>query len=250
MYAQLAADFETPLSAYLKIRDGNHAFLFESAESTDASGRWSIVGSCPTQIFEARGRDILIRKGGEETSITAEQDPLAELETFMSSFEPVCHGNAPPFFGGAVGYLGYDGVRQFEPSIGESPPDDLDLPEAVFMITDSVLLFDHKLRRLLVVANAMVDDHPTVDEAYFEAVGRVASLIEILDRPLHVPALNGLQDAVVPEPVSNTTQEHFESMVEVAKEYIAAGDIFQVVPSQRFEAPFEKAPIDLSLIHI
>ncbi len=245
VYAQLAADFETPLSAYLKIRDGRHAFLFESAESTDASGRWSIVGSCPTRVFEADGGEVVIRKGGEETAIAAERDPLAELEKFMSSFNPVCHGDAPPFFGGAVGYLAYDGVRQFEPSVGEPPPDDLKLPEAVFMITDSVLLFDHKLRRLLVVANAMLDDHATEEEAYYEAVGRVASLIEVLDRPLHVPALNGLQDTNVPAPVSNTTQEHFESMVKTAKDYIAAGDIFQVVPSQRFEAPFEKAPIDL-----
>jgi len=245
VYAQLTADFETPLSAYLKIRDGQYAFLFESAESTDASGRWSIVGSGPRRVFEAHGKKVHIRHGSEEEVINAERDPLAELEKFMSSFQPVAHGNAPPFFGGAVGYLAYDAVRQFEPSVGEPPLDDLGLPEAVFLITDTVLLFDHKLRRLLVVANAMLDDHDTPEEAYLEAVGRVSSLIEILDRPLHVPALNGLQETVTPDPVSNTTQEEFEAMVSKAKEYIAAGDIFQVVPSQRFEAPFEAAPIDL-----
>ena len=245
VYAQLTADFETPLSAYLKIRDGRHAFLFESAESTDAGGRWSIVGSGPRRVFEARGKEVRIRDGSEEEVISAERDPLAELEKFMARFQPVAHGNAPPFFGGAVGYLAYDAVRQFEPSIGEPPLDDLELPEAVFLITDTLLLFDHKLRRLLVVANAMLDDHGTPEEAYLEAVGRVSSLIEILDRPLHVPALNGLQDTVTPNPVSNTTQEQFEAMVRKAKEYIGAGDIFQVVPSQRFEAPFEAAPIDL-----
>ncbi|MDP7654638.1 MAG: anthranilate synthase component I, partial [Roseibacillus sp.] len=222
VYAQLTADFETPLSAYLKIRDGRHAFLFESAESTDASGRWSIVGSGPRRVFEARGKEVRIRDGSEEETISAERDPLAELEKFMSRFQPVAHGNAPPFFGGAVGYLAYDAVRQFEPSIGEPPPDDLELPEAVFLITDTVLLFDHKLRRLLVVANAMLADHDTPEEAYLEAVGRVSSLIEILDRPLHVPALNGLQDTVTPDPVSNTTQEQFEAMVSKAKEYIGA----------------------------
>ncbi|MDP6208966.1 MAG: anthranilate synthase component I, partial [Roseibacillus sp.] len=84
VYAQLTADFETPLSAYLKIRDGRHAFLFESAESTDASGRWSIVGSGPRRVFEARGKEVRIRDGSEEETISAERDPLAELEKFMS----------------------------------------------------------------------------------------------------------------------------------------------------------------------
>jgi len=245
VYAQLAADFETPLSAYLKIRDGRYAFLFESAESTDASGRWSIVGSGPRRVFEARGGEVCIRKGSEEEFLSSERDPLAELEKFMARFRPVSHGNAPPFFGGAVGYLAYDAVRQFEPSIGDPPLDDLELPEAVFLLTDTVLLFDHKLRRLLVVANAMLEDHDTVEEAYLEAVGRVSSLIEMLDRPLDVPALDGLQETVLPDPVSNTTQEQFEAMVHKAKDYIAAGDIFQVVPSQRFETDFEGAPIDL-----
>ena len=245
VYAQLAADFETPLSAYLKIRDGQYAFLLESAESTDASGRWSIVGSGPQRVFEARGNEVRIRRGSKEEVIEIEGDLLQELEKLMSLYKPVTHGDAPPFFGGAVGYLGYDAVRQFEPTIGDPPADDLGLPEAVFMITDTVLLFDHKLRRLLVVANAMLGDYDSPDEAYQEAVGRVASLIEILDRPLHVPALNGLRKSVTPEPVSNTTQEQYEGMVLKAKDYIAAGDIFQVVPSQRFEAPFEAAPIDL-----
>jgi anthranilate synthase component 1 len=245
VYAQLAADFETPLSAYLKIRDGKYAFLLESAESTDASGRWSIVGSGPRRLFEARGKEVRIRRGSEEEVIEVERDLLGELEKFMARYEPVIHGDAPPFFGGAVGYLAYDAVRQFEPTIGEPPEDDLGLPEAIFMIADSLLLFDHKLRRLLVVANAMLSDHDSPEEAYGEAVGRIASTIEILDRPLHVPALNGLQESETPEPRSNTTREEYEAMVRKAKEYIAAGDIFQVVPSQRFEVPFDAAPIDL-----
>jgi anthranilate synthase component 1 len=245
LYAQLAADFETPLTAFLKIRDGKHAFLLESAESTDASGRWSIVGSDPRAVFEARGNEISIRRGSRVETFTAERDMLAELETFMGDYRPVSHGNAPPFFGGAVGYLSYDGVRQFEPSIGDSPPDDLGLPEAVFMIADSVLLFDHKLRRLLVVANAFLDEHATTEEAYFEAKGKIATLVEVLDRPFHVAPLDGLQDYETPEARSNTTQEEYESMVRAAKEYIGAGDIFQVVPSQRFETRFTAAPADL-----
>ncbi|NNM29198.1 MAG: anthranilate synthase component I [Akkermansiaceae bacterium] len=245
LYAQLAADFETPLSAFLKIRDGKHAFLLESAESSEASGRWSIVGSSPRAVFEARGKEISIRRGSREETVTAGRDVLAELEKFMGAYRPVAHGNAPPFFGGAVGFLAYDAVRQFEPTIPEPPPDDLGLPDALFLIADSLLLFDHKLKRLLVVANAFLDEHPSAEEAYGEAAGKIASLAEMLDRPLHVPALDGLQDFETPVARSNTTREEYETMVRKAREYIAAGDIFQVVPSQRFETEFTRAPVDL-----
>ena len=245
LYAQLAADFETPLTAYLRIRDGKHAFLLESAESTDASGRWSIVGSDPRAVFEARGKEITVRRGSRVEQWTAERDLLAELEKFMGRYRPVTHGNAPPFFGGAVGYLAYDAVRQFEPSIAPPPEDDLGLPEAVFLIADTLLLFDHKLRRLLVVANAFLDEHSTPEEAYGEARGKICSMVEMLDRPLHVSPLDGLQDVGTPEARSNTSREEYEEMVRAAKELIAAGDIFQVVPSQRFEAEFAASPVDL-----
>ena len=245
LYAQLAADFETPLTAFLKIRDGKNAFLFESAESTDASGRWSILGSDPRAVFQARGMEISITRGSEVETHTAERDVLAELEKFMARYKPVTHGNAPPFFGGAVGYLAFDAVRQFETTIGEPPEDDLGLPEAVYLIADTLLLFDHKLRRLLVVANAFIDEHESPEEAYGEARGKIGALVEILNRPLNVPALDGLQDYETPEARSNTTQEEYEGMVLEAKEYIGAGDVFQVVPSQRFETEFTAAPVDL-----
>jgi anthranilate synthase component 1 len=245
LYAQLAADFETPLTAYLRIRDGKHAFLLESAESTDASGRWSIVGSDPRAVFEARGKEITVRRGSQVEAWTAERDLLEELEKFMGQYRPVTHGDAPPFFGGAVGYLAYDAVRQFEPSIDPPPEDDLGLPEAMFLIADTLLLFDHKLRRLLVVANAFLDEHPTAEEAYGEAKGKISALVVMLDRPLHVSPLDGLQEFETPEARSNTSQEEYEAMVREAKELIVAGDIFQVVPSQRFEADFAAAPVDL-----
>ena len=245
VYTQLAADFETPLSAFLKIRDGKHSFLFESAESTDASGRWSILGSHPRFIFEARGREITVRRGSEVETRTIEGDVLHALEELMADYRPVTHGNAPPFFGGAVGYLAYDAVAQFEPAVGDSPPDDLGLPEAIFLLADTLLLFDHKLRRLLVVANAFLDEANSVEEAYGEAVGRIGALVEMLDRPLHVPALNGLQDPELPDYGSNTTQDEYEDMVGKAKEYIAAGDAFQIVPSQRFGTKYSGSPADL-----
>ena len=252
VYAQLAADFETPVSAFLKLRDGKNAFLFESAESTDASGRWSIVGSQPRWIFTSRGDEVTIERGGEVETRNREGDVLDEVQRLMSGYKPVTHGDAPPFFGGAVGYVGYDAAQQFEPTISKCPKDDLKLPESIFFLADTLVVFDHKLRRLLVVANAMLDEASSPDEAYALAVGRIGSVIGMLDRPLHVSPLNGLVDIKAPAPRSNTTQAEYEEMVLKAKDYIAAGDAFQVVPSQRFEADFEGCNIDLyrALRHI
>ncbi|MDB4647939.1 chorismate-binding protein, partial [Akkermansiaceae bacterium] len=175
-----------------------------------------------------------------------------EVQRLMSGYKPVTHGDAPPFFGGAVGYVGYDAAQQFEPTISKCPEDDLKLPESIFFLADTLVVFDHKLRRLLVVANAMLDEASTPDEAYALAVGRIGSVIGMLDRPLHVSPLNGLVDIKAPAPRSNTTQAEYEEMVLKAKDYIAAGDAFQVVPSQRFEADFEGCNIDLyrALRHI
>ena len=252
VYAQLAADFETPVSAFLKLRDGKNAFLFESAESTDASGRWSIVGSQPRWIFTSRGDEVTIERGGEVETRNREGDVLDEVQRLMSGYKPVTHGDAPPFFGGAVGYVGYDAAQQSEPTISKCPEDDLKLPESIFFLADTLVVFDHKLRRLLVVANAMLDEASSPDEAYALAVGRIGSVIGMLDRPLHVSPLNGLADIKAPAPRSNTTQAEYEEMVLKAKDYIAAGDAFQVVPSQRFEADFEGCNIDLyrALRHI
>jgi anthranilate synthase component I len=246
VYTQLAADFETPLSAYLKLRDGKFAFLLESAESTEKAGRWSILGSHPRRIYQAHGKDITITEKGTTTRITAPDDVLAELQRQMSAFTPVPHGELPPFYGGLVGFLSYDAVRQFEPTITQSPPDDLGIPDAIFLLADTLLIFDHKLRRLLIVANAMIDDFSTPADAYQEACERIRATVEILDRPVHVSPLNGLCSLEnIPTPRSNTTQEQFENNVRKGKEYIAAGDVFQFVPSQRFEADYPGTAIDL-----
>nr|WP_143158679.1 anthranilate synthase component I [Rubritalea squalenifaciens] len=245
VYAQLAADFETPMSAYVKVADETGAFLLESAESTDAGGRYSFVGSRPKAVFQANGKEISWREGSDTQFITAETDVLAELEKLMAKYKPVTHGDAPPFYGGMVGYLSYDAVQQFEPSITQTPEDDLGLPDAVFMLADTLIVFDQKLRRMLVVANAFIDEAESVDAAYEQAVANIESMIAKIDEPLHVEALNGLADYDQPELKSNTSQAEYEQMVLKAKEYIAAGDAFQVVPSQRFEADYHGSPVDL-----
>ncbi len=245
VFTQLAADFETPLSAYLKIRDTKHSFLLESAEATDKGGRWSIVGSGPKRIFSARGKEITITEGSKLRTLQAPDDVLAALEREMAPFHPVPNPALPPFSGGMVGYLAYDAVRQFEPTLGDSPPDSLGVPDALFMLADTLLVFDHRLRRLQIIANAFLDEHASPAEAYAAASGRIHSIIEILNRPLHVAALNGLVEIIDEPAVSNTTQAEYEQMVRDGKAYISAGDIFQFVPSQRFTTDFDQSPVDL-----
>lgn len=245
VYTQLAADFETPLSAYLKLRDGKHSFLLESAESTEKGGRWSLVGSHPRMVFEARDRQISIREGSAERKLQAEKDLLATLEKEMEPYRPVHHGDLPVFYGGMVGYLSYDAVRQFEPTLPDSPPDSLGVPDAMFILADTLLVFDHRLRRLLVVANAFIDQADSPEDAYMAACSRIEAMVETLNCPLHVPALNGLIHVDPVEARSNTTQDEYEEMVRAGKELIAAGDIFQFVPSQRFETPFDLPAVDL-----
>jgi anthranilate synthase component 1 len=245
VFTQLAADFETPLSAYLKIRDTKHSFLLESAEATDKGGRWSIVGSGPKRIFSAKGKEITITEGSKLRTLQAPDDVLAALEREMAPFHPVPNPALPPFSGGMVGYLAYDAVRQFEPTLGDSPPDSLGVPDALFMLADTLLVFDHRLRRLQIIANAFLDEHASPAEAYAAASGRIHSIIEILNRPLHVAALNGLVQIIDEPAVSNTTQAEYEQMVRDGKEYISAGDIFQFVPSQRFTTDFDQSPVDL-----
>lgn len=246
VYTQLAADFETPLSAYLKLRDNRHSFLLESAESTEKAGRWSIIGSNPRLTFEARDKQITIREGNQVRSYVTPDDVLAALEREMAAYKPVTHGALPQFSGGMVGYLSYDAVRQFEPTLGPPPPDALGIPDAMFLLADTLLVFDHRLRRVLVIANALIDSYPSVEAAYAEAIGKIAAIVEILNRPLHVPALNGLVKVEADETArSNTSQQEFEEIVRAGKEFIKAGDIFQFVPSQRFETDFNLPPVDL-----
>ncbi len=246
--AELAADYETPLSAYRKISDGRCSFLFESAELTQHSGRFSLLGSSPRLIFTARGREIEIEERGQVRKVTCAADPLAELERLMEPYRPVPGFSLPVFHGGAVGYLSYDMVRFFEPTLPEAPMDQLGLPDMVFMITDTVVIFDHKHRKMSLVANVHTDEHESLEAAYAWAKEQIARLMASLAKPLAARPLQTLapisSDSLA-APVSNTTQAEYEAMVVQAKEYIAAGDIFQVVPSQRFETDYTGSAVDL-----
>jgi anthranilate synthase component 1 len=246
VYAELTADYETPLSAFHKISDGCHSFLLESAESTDRAGRYSFIGSNPRAIIEARGTKVKITENDQPKEFESESgDPLCELEEFMRRYQPVAGPELPVFYGGAVGYLSYDAVRYFESSIPEAPPDELDLPDMLFMITQTVIIFDHRLRKLLIVSNVFIDEQDDLNCLYMQAKDEINEIA----RKLHAQAtFCPLIEGVVNDPVvsqSNTTKDEYCEMVNKAKEYIHAGDAFQIVPSQRFEVEFGGEPIDL-----
>ncbi|HUF61736.1 MAG TPA: anthranilate synthase component I [Verrucomicrobiales bacterium] len=253
VWTELTADYETPLSAFQKISDGQYSFLFESAETREDAGRYSFLGTSPRLVFACRdGQVTLSGPGRESESYPAQWDPLAELESIMRRCRPAPANGLPVFHGGAVGYLAYDAVHYFEPTVPLHPRDDLNIPDLLFMITDTVMIFDHRFRRLQIVANVFLDDYADPRSAYDSAREKIEEVIRRLRTPLHYDPVPTLTPIPEPVPVSNTTREAYCGMVERAKEYIRAGDIFQVVPSQRFEVPYAGSPLSLyrALRHI
>jgi anthranilate synthase component 1 len=189
-----------------------------------------------------------VEERGQVRCYTTSTDPLEELRLIMQPYQPAGPPPVPVFHGGAVGYLAYDMVRFFEPTLPPPPKDELGLPDMVFMLTDTVLIFDHRTRRLMLVANVHTEEHATLQDAYAWARAQIQTLIEKLSQPLAVKPLQTfapVKNDQLPPPVSNTTRAEYEAMVRKMKEYIGAGDIFQGVPSQRFETPYCGSTIDL-----
>jgi len=246
VFAELIADAESPVSAFHKLADGSdYAFLFESVEKHDQAGRYSFIGVDQRVSFESRGPHIRIVEDGVAREFATTSDPLADLETLMQRYRYVPSPALADarFAGGAVGYLSYDLVRFFEPTVSTSPPDDLGLPESFFTITGTLLIFDHRTRRLRIVANAHVNGDP--DAAYQRAAEVIARTIAKLNEPARLPMLPIAPAPELSAPVGNTTREEYMKMVSDGQEFIRAGDIFQFVPSQRFETDYTGDPLTL-----
>jgi anthranilate synthase component 1 len=245
VYTELIADAESPVSAFQKIDDGGYSFLFESVEKSDQAGRYSFVGSHPRLTFESRGRTIRIVEGGTVREFETQFDPLHELEAVMRRFNfvPSPALAEARFAGGAVGYLGYDVVRFFEPSVPAAPKDDLDVPESFFFLADTLLIFDHRTRRLRIVSNAFIEGD--VKKAYRAAALKINTLLDKLAEPTQFPAIFVDGDTAPLTPRANTSREEYEQIVRDGQEYIRAGDVFQFVPSQRFETDYTGDPLTL-----
>jgi anthranilate synthase component I len=238
VYTEMIADAETPVSAFSKIDEGGCSFLLESAEHIDKGGRYSFVGSNPRLVIQSRGRSIRITGAGGVREYQCEGDPLAEVEKLMADYQPVHLPDLPPFIGGAVGFLSYDIVRFFEPTVPPPAKDELGLPEMVFFVTETLLVFDHRLRRLRILANARIGE-AGADAAYEEACQSIDEVMRKLQKPSQFPSINVHQEIQAVAPESNTTREEYMAAVRQAQEYIQAGDVFQVVPSQRFETSYK-----------
>lgn len=241
VYKEIMADLETPVSAYMKIsKEQSYSFLLESVEQGEI-GQYTFLGSNPSIVFKARGDQVTItRDGAVETFKT--NDALNDLRALMAPYKPVEVPGLPVFHGGAVGYLSYDQVRFME-TLPDQNPDTLNLPDMYFVITDTILIFDHVRNKLMIVSNAHIQND--VDAAYDEAVRKIEALEAILKKPLVVSQErihSGNVDSAIR---SNFTKEEFCAVVERAKEYIRAGDIFQVVLSQRFERDVYTSPLNL-----
>jgi anthranilate synthase component 1 len=243
VYREVVADLDTPVSAFLKVATGGYGFLLESAERGGRFGRYSFLGTDPAWVlWVSRGSARLEEREGGERQQTS-SDPLRELQKLMERFHPVTEGELPPFYGGAVGYLAYEAASYFEPSVPRAARDDLQLPDACFFLADTLVAFDHLQRKLQLIVNAYVEGDPL--EAYRRALEKLDELEDRLRRPVD-HRLVSVQPT--PSPVSwkaNLSREQYVSMARRMHEYIRAGDIFQVVPSQRLEAPFAGDPLDL-----
>ena len=158
VYREVLADLETPVSAFLKIDKAEYSFLLESVEGGDQIAQYSFLGSDPSVVFQAKGRKVTITENGISRKLESD-DPLGCLEELMERYKPVAVDGIPRFFGGAVGYVGYDSVRFFE-KLPDDTDDDLELPDTFFVITDKILIFDHVNHHIMVVCNARVDDDP------------------------------------------------------------------------------------------
>jgi anthranilate synthase component I len=232
VYKEIVADLLTPVSAFLKIAEhSDYAFLLESVEGGEQVGRYSFLGKDPFLILRSRGGKTIVDRAG----VTSESDKpfIATLRELMAGFSSPFVPGLPRFTGGAVGYLGYDAAAWFEPVTLQGESDGQD--EAGFMLFDTVLAFDHVRHRILIIANARITGDEDLESLYNFARAKIAFVERELDRPLSKTAVAAGSPLTI---TSNVTREQFEAMVRTGKEYIAAGDVYQVVLSQRFEAEF------------
>jgi anthranilate synthase component 1 len=251
VFAELPADLDTPLSAYLRLRAGPYAFLLESVEGGEKWARYSFLGSDPLVVLTAKNARITLRRAGR-TERLPDGDPLEALRALLKEFRPVPVPGLPRFQGGAVGFLGYDMVGHME-RLPRAARDDLELPDAVFMLTETLLVFDNLRHRLLVIANAQVDqrDPASLDAAYDRAALKIGMTLAKLARPVRAPAPLPLApsaplQALGEEGFTSTMDEGvFSDAVRRAKESIAAGDAYQIVLSRRLDTRLEADPFTI-----
>jgi len=250
VYEEINADLDTPVSAFLKLKSSDYSFLLESVEGQEKLARYSFLGADPSLIFISKGRNIeIIYPHKKKTrKFCTRNSPLDEIRNIMKDFRSVCVKGLPRFYGGLVGYIGYDMVRFFE-KLPEKNPDDLKLPESIFLLTDTMFIFDHVNHTIKIVCNVILPKNKKLSH------GQKITLYSKAVKKIEQMKYNFYRSAVNEEkknkgnknrlPVSNYTKKEFEAIVEKAKAYIKRGDIIQVVPSQRFKINISRKPFDI-----
>lgn len=233
VYKELLADEETPVSAFRKIDDGRHSFLLESVEGGEKWARYSFLGTGPSTVFKVTWEHIIMEQCSNLTVLPHRGDPLSFLRNIMTAYHPAGGADLPRFYGGAVGFLGYEMIDYFE-KLPERKKESLCEEEAVFLLTDHLLIFDNQKHTIKVVAHTTIGEEEDLETIYQTAVQKIEKVIEKLKNNID-------QDNSSPKPGRidlrpTVTPEEFLRSVAKAKKYIEEGDIIQVVLSRRFEA--------------
>ena len=254
---RLLADLETPLSAYRKIRGSDESFLFESVEGGEHLGRYSFVGCNPRMVVRQIENRVEVIENGkvvEKFVVSREstggdsphvRDGLEVVERILKKYRAVPLPGLPRFTGGAVGFIGYEFIHDIEPVVPRPPQDELRTPTLYFLIADQLLIFDRVAQTLIVLVNAILDEKTSAAEAYEEAGAEIERLVSLLEQPCKYQPVSLPVEVPAVRFASNVPKEKFLANVRKSKEYITAGDIIQVVGSQRFSTPVKAAPIDI-----
>lgn len=247
VYQELVADLDTPVSAWYRVCAGQpYSFLLESVEGGERLGRYSLLGCDPLWVLEARG-DQTVQRGRDGSEQRFSGDPFVHLAACLAPIQPVKLPQLPPSLSGLVGFWGYELIRWIEPRVPVYPASDADLPDGLWMQIDSLLVFDQVKRKIWAVAYADLRQRAP-QLAYEQACSRLQTLVSKLRSPLNREhtALTWADPPGPPiQPSSNFTRQDYCASVEQAKQYIRAGDIFQVVPSQQLSAPYGGDPFNL-----
>ncbi len=248
VWTTLVADLETPVSAFLKLGGGKAmSFLLESVEGGAVRGRYSIIGLEPDLIFRASGRKAEINRNARtkaDAFIPCPEPPLQALRTLIAESRIALPDSLPPMSAGVFGYLGYDTVRLME-NLPAPNPDPIGIPDAVLVRPTLIVVFDTVKDSITVVTPVRPEKSVDAKSALARAVERLAGVVESLDRPLDKSMTERDAGPIDVPATSNTSPDEFKAMVRKAKEFIVAGDAFQIVLAQRFEAPFTLPPFSL-----
>lgn len=229
IFREVVADLETPVSAFLKIRQDNYSFLLESVEGGEQIARYSFLGTAPSNVLTT-----------DQGSI----DPLIALEKELDEINYIPHEGLPPFTGGAIGYVGYEAVHHYEPSVPINDTDPIGIPESMFMLCETIVVFDHLRHRMQVVAHCNLDRD--IDEEYTNATERIEKIVSRLKNPIRLPeSPPNLKESKHSRSISNVGREGYELMVEEIREQVIAGEVIQAVPSQRLTRPINVHPFTI-----